>query len=232
MARFLNRDKAVAELVDMIGSSEEKLTLISPYLKLSADFRERIRQRDSQNLRTTIVFGKKMLDPEEEAFFSKLHLVSLKFYEDLHAKCYFTDNRMIITSLNILEFSMAKNKEMGVLINRKDPLDMQLFDEAMKEVALIMENSQPCGIGAVLPLPASDKSTPRGYCIRTGIPIPFNPSRPLSYEAYLQWEEYGNIDYPEKFCHFSGEPSQGENSFRYPVLRKNWKLARQQFPGL
>ena len=49
------------------------------------------------------------------------------------------------------------------------------------------------------------KST--GFCIRTGVEIPFNREKPMCYEAYKAWSKYGNPDYPEKFCHFSGEPS-------------------------
>ena len=61
-----------------------------------------------------------------------------------------------------------------------------------------------------------------GYCIRTGEQIPFNPDRPLSDEGYRSWKQSGNPQNKENFCHFSGEPSNGETSVRFPVLRKNW----------
>jgi len=65
-----------------------------------------------------------------------------------------------------------------------------------------------------------------GFCIRTGKKIPFNPERPMSDEAYESWVKFKNEDYPEKFCHFSGEKSNGETSFAKPILRKNWKKAQ------
>jgi hypothetical protein len=41
--------------------------------------------------------------------------------------------------------------------------------------------------------------------------IPFNPEKPLSYEAYQKWNQFGDPDYSEKFCHFfSGEPANGK----------------------
>ena len=64
-----------------------------------------------------------------------------------------------------------------------------------------------------------------GYCIRTGEEIEFNPERPLSNKAFKMWSKYGDKDYEEKFCHYSGEPSNGETSFAKPILRKNWKKA-------
>lgn len=45
----------------------------------------------------------------------------------------------------------------------------------------------------------------KGYCIRTGQTLPFNPAKPLSYEAFQSWAKYENQDYPEKFCHCCGK---------------------------
>ena len=58
-----------------------------------------------------------------------------------------------------------------------------------------------------------------GYCIRTGVPIPFDISRPLCSDAYRSWVQFQNPDFPEKFCHSTGKPSYGKTSMRNPVLR-------------
>ncbi|MDX2413563.1 MAG: hypothetical protein QNK33_00095 [Bacteroidales bacterium] len=63
------------------------------------------------------------------------------FHEDLHAKCYVNDNSMIITSLNLYEFSMANNKEMGIFLVKDDPNDREVFNEAYKEVDFLLETS-------------------------------------------------------------------------------------------
>jgi len=60
----------------------------------------------------------------------------------------------------------------------------------------------------------------QGYCIRTGEPIPFNPDRPFSYAAYKSWASFGNDDYPEHYCHKTGQPSRGRTSMRYPILMR------------
>jgi len=64
-----------------------------------------------------------------------------------------------------------------------------------------------------------------GYCIRTGAKIPFNPKIPFAKDAYESWKRYKNEEYSEKYCHFTGESSNGETSFKRPILRKNWKEA-------
>jgi hypothetical protein len=84
----------------------------------------------------------------------------------------------------------------------------------------VIKNTEP------IQLKATNKT---GYCIRTGKPIAFNPKRPLCDEAYQNWLKFSNQDYEEKFCHFSGEPSNGETSFSKPILKKNWKEAKDRF---
>lgn len=67
-----------------------------------------------------------------------------------------------------------------------------------------------------------------GFCIRTGEQIQFSPDRPLSDQAYVSWSKYMDKDYKEKYCHYSGEPSYGETSFAKPILKKNWKKAKER----
>lgn len=57
-----------------------------------------------------------------------------------------------------------------------------------------------------------------GYCIRTGVKIKFNPKHPMSRDAWKKWSEFGNEEYPEKYCHKTGSPSNGKTSMKNPVL--------------
>lgn len=75
------------------------------------------------------------------------------------------------------------------------------------------------------PQPSTSHSS-SGYCIRTGVQIPFNTTKPMSNEAFKSWEKFKNKEYPEKFCHYSGEPSNGDTSVGKPILRKNWSKAK------
>jgi len=143
MAKFLNTRKAVSEIDDLIRTAGQTLILISPYLKLAKDFRDLLTYRNSKDKVTTIIFREQALKIDELTFLEELRLVKLKSNESLHAKCYVNDEKMIITSLNLYEFSMANNKEMGVLIEKANPHDRELFDEANKEIDYIKETSVP-----------------------------------------------------------------------------------------
>lgn len=244
MARFINTRKAASELEDLIKNAGEKLVLVSPYLKLSKDFKELLVYRNGKDKITTVIFGKQELKPDEMTFLQGLRFVVLKFKENLHAKCYTNDHHMIITSLNLFEFSMANNREMGVLIDKNDPADAQLFADAMGEVDFISETSQRFELSvtkAVFPQTAErtksvkpesvkkGSTAGKGFCIRTGVEIPFSIEKPLSYEAYKSWSKFSNPEYPEKFCHFSGEPSNGETTVSKPILKKYWSKAKAAF---
>jgi phosphatidylserine/phosphatidylglycerophosphate/cardiolipin synthase-like enzyme len=233
MAKFINTRKAVSEIEDLIKNAGEKLTLISPYLRLSKDFKELLTYRNNKDKKTIVIFGKQELNPDEMKFLQGLRFLILKYNEDLHAKCYVNEDKMVITSLNLYAFSMANNKEMGVLIDKNDSADTQLFEDAMKEVDYINETSQRFEFGAPKIITSNkrtetnNKGKQTGYCIRTGVEIPFNIDKPFSYDAFKKWNEYNDPNYPEKFCHFSGEPSNGETSANKPILKKNWKKAQE-----
>lgn len=57
-----------------------------------------------------------------------------------------------------------------------------------------------------------------GFCIRTGEEIPFNPNKPMSYNAYRTWQQFENYDYEENYCHKTGKRSYGKTSMRNPIL--------------
>lgn len=66
-----------------------------------------------------------------------------------------------------------------------------------------------------------------GFCIRTGVQIPFNQKHPMSDTAFQNWKKVSNNEYAEKYCHFSGEQTNGETTFSRPILRKNWTKAKE-----
>jgi hypothetical protein len=68
-----------------------------------------------------------------------------------------------------------------------------------------------------------------GFCIRTGKPIPFDLSKPMTQSAFESWSKFMDYSYKEKYCHFSGEVSNGHTSFKKPILAENYKKAKEVF---
>ena len=101
-----------------------------------------------------------------------------------------------------------------------------LTDELSKAMRVTKAKpNKPAEVESVKPTTDSKN----GYCIRTGEQIPFDLTKPYTDKAFKSWSRYKNEDFAEKFCHFSGEPSEGKTTMAKPILGKHWKAAKKEF---
>jgi phosphatidylserine/phosphatidylglycerophosphate/cardiolipin synthase-like enzyme len=138
MAEFLDTTATSYNIERLLKSAREHIVLISPYLKLRPRIRELI--EDAARLKVTvhIVYGKKERCDEIERL-RPLSGVQVTFCKNVHAKCYLNETFGIITSLNLYDFSEAKNQEMGILFQRAG--DAQLYQQAHDEAQRIIRIS-------------------------------------------------------------------------------------------
>lgn len=244
MAEFLNTTGVSFRLEELIKGTKDKLILISPYLQFSTRIKEHISNLNIQKRDIRIVYRENKLQLEENNWLADQIGVRTSICTNLHAKCYLNEDEAIITSMNLYEFSQQNNNEMGIYISKKE--DPELYNKTLEEAQRLLTISKEIRVNVqvvsssnrdktekkeVKTKPSNLKSTGKqtGYCIRTGVEIPFNIEKPMSYEAFKVWSKYGDSDYSEKFCHFSGESSNGDTSVSKPILRKNWKKAKDIF---
>ncbi|RZK39900.1 MAG: hypothetical protein EOO90_17140 [Pedobacter sp.] len=271
MIKFLDGDAISAKIIQTIREANEYLTLVSPYVKLNNKVKSELTYlaKTKPSVEIKVVFGKndknpnKSLSNDDFEFLKTLENIRISYVKELHAKIYCSEDRLMLTSLNLHEFSQAYNFEaafviensksiIGSLVNTKSDL---AWDEALAFVDQITESSTPVynkgkvyesswlGFSSKLveeydednsetffkkPDAAKD-SIQLGFCIRTGVNIPFNIKAPYSDAAFKSWKRYGNETYKEKYCHYSGENSGGETSLKSPILKKNWKEAKMKF---
>lgn len=140
MAKFLNTSATNYHLEELIKSARDRLILISPFLKLNDRIKELLQDKDRLKIDVRIVYGKSELAPAEIEWLKSLNFVRTSFCKNLHAKCYLNEELCIVTSLNLYEFSMVNNNEMGVLINRAQ--DVELFRDAYDEAQRIIRISE------------------------------------------------------------------------------------------
>lgn len=183
---------------------------------MSEHFISRLKDADSQGITITLVYGKKDLVEEEYEFLNQLDNLQLFFCEKLHAKCYFNEDIMVITSLNLYEYSIKNNREMGVLIKKeKDPL---LYQDAVKEVYSIIQDSIPdIKEESFKEEIKKEEQDLNGFCIRRGENVPLNPNHPLCRDCYEVWVQYGDVYYPESFCHKCGK--KFDVSYQKPLCK-------------
>jgi hypothetical protein len=228
MAKFLTTRQTTSELESIITDARTELVLISPYIKIADNLFPCLKTADQKKVPITVVYGKQELDNTVRKQLLQLEHLTLIFNEKLHAKCYYNETKMIITSLNLYDFS-ENNFEMGILVDFFN--DAVVYAEAKKhaesiiinpsralklEIDSVRESARP--YVAVPKLPESANS---GYCIRGCEKIPFDVTRPFCIEHYKVWEKHNDPEYKEHYCHLCGE--RHRTSFNKPLCLSCFK---------
>lgn len=139
MAKFLTTVGNSFFIEQIILGSTEKLTLVTPFLKFSKTIVERLADAERKSIKITLIYGKNELPKKEKEILYSFKNIRIFFCENLHAKCYFNDSAMIITSMNLYEFSERNNREMGIYIEKES--DEEIFNHALEEVESIQNAS-------------------------------------------------------------------------------------------
>jgi len=206
--RFLTTKQISGEIEGIIRSAGEFIILISPFLKISDMYLERLTEAGNKKIKIGIVYGKSELSKDEEYKISSIKNVALHFMENLHAKCYMNEKDAIITSMNLYEYS-ENNREMGIFISKET--NTKLYGEIYNEAISIIKNANKENISAKCvkeEREAYNADERYGHCIRCNCKIFFDPTRPFCGKCYSLWANYQNIDYNENFCHMCGEEKQ------------------------
>ena len=209
-------------LEEIIKRAETSVLLISPYLKTNDRIREVIEARSHEGLDIRIVYGKKDIDPKEQAWIASVPTVRTAFCENLHAKCYLNERTALLTSMNLYEFSQVNNTEMGILVDRgdADSLFMQIWSEAERIWHRNANREQP-------ETQKFQRNT--GHCVRCDTAIAFNLKKPHCGKCYRSWSKFKNPQYEEQFCHNCGVKTSvtAQNPSCMPCFKKIRKRRSQ-----
>jgi phosphatidylserine/phosphatidylglycerophosphate/cardiolipin synthase-like enzyme len=211
MAEFLTTSGTSFNLENIILEAKTKLILVSPYLQISKTFYERLKDASNRNVAIKIIYGKNDLKETEKKQIAELDNLELFFFENLHAKCYFNENKMIITSMNMYQFSEKNNREMGVLISRK--LDTELFEKAVNETLSIIKSAEKVELikKVIYKEKTEQKSTTnykKAFCIRCNEKVRTDIEKPFCNDCYNEWNRFRNPEYIENYCHYCGDRAE------------------------
>jgi len=248
MVTFLNTSKAYAEIEDIIDKATTKVFLISPYIRFPKPLLERLKYKDGQGIKTIVVCREKDLNKDLGAQvrsdLKQLKNLELRFDDDLHAKCFFNQESMVITSLNLLESSERKNREMGVLLSSKE--DSHVFKEALNEAEFIVTRAKKDSAirsivsevvkeaKKVIDAPKEEgtrkaripsRARNMGYCIRCEKSIPYNLKSPYCPSCYRVWSKFKDSNYEEEYCHKCGKPNK-PTTMKRPLCDSCYRKSR------
>ena len=97
--------------------AEKELILIAPYVKLNDTLYELLKSADERGIEILLVYRENKIQPDEKLKLFGLKNLSLFFHPEVHAKCYFNEKQMVITSMNFYEYSIENSRELGILID-------------------------------------------------------------------------------------------------------------------
>jgi PLD-like domain len=218
MAKFLDTAGVSFYLQQLINSADEKLILISPYLKISDRLKQSITDKDLMKIDIRLIYGKTEIELSENNWLKSLKSIRTSFCQNLHAKCYLNEKEAIITSMNLYDFSQINNNEMGIYVTKEE--DPDLYTDIHAEAMRLVRQSDEIKI-SVTQVPKTEQTTKAqpakpqqiqpsdsGYCIRCGTDIKLNPMVPYCANCYKSWKKFANEEYEEKICHICGKENK------------------------
>lgn len=148
MAIFLNTEKLNYWIPKLIEETQKELVIIVPYIKTSDKVYQPLKEANKRGVETTLVYRENKLSDLEKAKFQALDNINLLHHPNIHCKCFYNEKYLIITSMNMYEYSEKNNREMGVLLHRNqleqekiNPDDAKLFEDAIKEINAIINGA-------------------------------------------------------------------------------------------
>jgi hypothetical protein len=140
MAKFLDTQHISSELMALIRDAKDKIILVSYSFKVNSQIQERLKTKSKIGTLSeiVIVYGRTELKRSELAWLQEIQ--DLKIFEktDLHAKCYLNEEKAIVCSMNLYDYSQSNNIEMGILITKSD--DKEAYEALLQEINHIKVN--------------------------------------------------------------------------------------------
>lgn len=147
MAKFITGEELTKEVYDIIYQAKKNLLIVSPFIKLDDYFKNEVFKRHLKNpeLHIAIAFGKNEKNPEKSfkrsdfEYFMEFPNISIVYIPKLHAKYYANEDKGIITSINLYDYSFINNVEFGVLSETSlfgnNTLDSKAWDTSLEILA-------------------------------------------------------------------------------------------------
>lgn len=134
-AQFLFDNQLIAAVESLIKNSKNELLLISPFIDLDRRIQDALSEKiNKTDFKLKVLFGKnenniyKSIKKDSLDFLKKFPDIEIRYNERLHAKFFLNDTHFILSSLNLYDYSLAKNIESGILVKHSA---RGLFGKAM-----------------------------------------------------------------------------------------------------
>lgn len=228
MAEFLATEGVSHALAEIVKRAQERLVLISPYLRLNAPIRDLIEaKKNSPRIEIHMVCRENQLLQGEKDWLESMSFVKTYICKNLHAKCYLNENEALVTSMNLTADSQVNNYEMGILVSREE--DSKLYDDISDGSRTIVRSSEVSRETSHESTQPTPEMPDKVFCIRCKEESkPFFPRRRYCSSCYADWLQFSEklpdeeaFNHKEKYCHVCG--TEYPATRRYPACNDCFK---------
>ncbi|MBI3511973.1 MAG: hypothetical protein HY064_15045 [Bacteroidetes bacterium] len=245
MNEFPNTKEAADIILEIIRTARNRIILISPFVDPSDNFFAELEKASSLGKSILLVCIENKLKDEVKGKLSRMKNLEILNHEDVHAKCYYNEELLISTSLNLSRYSEQHNIENSTVFKKTENPDRFYRASAQPEmivrdaISRIPRSNEFAKKKIFTPINSYNydnlkltffKPIPdqKGVCIRCGDGVNYlNGNFPLCSTHYNVWAIYNDWNYKENFCHWckTETPTSKRKPFCISCFRKYEEFA-------
>jgi hypothetical protein len=206
LAEFLTTNEIIYYTEKIIKESREELYILFPYLQLSREFYEALKESSDRNVRITIIYSNEDLHTEEKLKLSEIENLEIYQYENLNAKCSCSESGLLLSSMDPHQLTLSDSLEMGTFAGKLS--DPDFYRKTYNEVKSLISSSKNMNLHkrAVEELihPAAGKKIYHGFCIKCAMPVSYNIEKPYCRSCTPKVGIAETEKITGKYCHLCG----------------------------
>lgn len=146
MAKYLDTSQISSELMQLLKEAKERIILVTYSLQVNTQIQERLKTKSKIGTlaEISLIYGNTKPKKTELEWMAEIDDLKVWQKKNLHAKCYINENKAIISSMNLYDYSQTTNVEMGFLITKeKEPEAYQKMMEDIDDLKINGDRLKP-----------------------------------------------------------------------------------------
>jgi len=206
LAEFLTTNAITYYIEKIIKEASEELYILFPYLQISHEFYEALKESSDKNVPIILVYANEDLHTEQKLKLSEIENLEIYHSENLNSKCCCSESNFLLCSMDPHQLVLHDSLDMGVLFNKNS--DNDLYKKAYNDIKSITGSSKNMNLHKrvieELIQPAAAKKIYHGFCIKCAMPVSYNITKPYCRSCAPKSGAEGVDDEKGEYCHLCG----------------------------
>ena len=206
------RYEIIRNILPIFDEAQERIVVVSPWIKLWGVAKLALQRANERDVKIRFIVRKEAkLATNEDMGWLLRNNVEVYQVKRLHAKIYFNENTVLLSSMNLHETSARTGLDFGITL------------QAAPEQEFVREFADK----NIMALATKWGQIRRGHCIGCRKSIELDIGKPHCRSCHDERELHEGRGHPENYCHSCGEPSE-MISLGAPLCATCWPRERQQ----